>query len=307
MSPSHGRPEPAPRTSVVIPAKDRVEELGRAIDSALGQTDPDLEVLVIDDGSEAPLAARLAGSRQDPRLRFERQENTGPARARNNGVRLARGTYVAFLDSDDTWAPDKLKRQVECFRARPDLALVGTGARLVHDDGSAPDEVRTVEPDTPRVWKLLRMTTPSVMFRRSVFLDEGGFSGDLFFMEDKELFLRIGLQHPFEMIPEPLTVVHLHGRQTTKRALSELGWVERYERDVHAFARRVAPLMRPTEWRHLARKVSVLETDLAALFAENGARGRALRAQALATLLSPLDLEGWRRTAALARAQLRPG
>jgi len=310
MSASAYCPGPRPRTSVVIPAKDRVDKLRRAITSALEQTDTDLEVLVVDDGSEEPLEPRLAPGLRDPRLRFERQENTGPARARNAGVRAARGTYVAFLDSDDTWEPTKVQAQVARFERRHELALTGTGVRFVRDDGSGPDEIRTVRSGTPRVWELLQLTTPAAMLRRSVFLDSGGFAEDLYFMEDKELFLRLGLRHPFETIPEPLTVVHKHAGQTTHQAWRDLRWVERYQRDVLTFARRTFPLLHPTEWRHLARKVSVLETDLADMFAEHGARGRSLGARALSTLLSPQEPDAWRRLVASLRtggASCRPG
>jgi len=96
------------RTSVVIPARDRVEELERAIASVLAQTDGDFELVIVDDGSTTPLE-RVVGCR-DSRLRFVRQDNAGPARARNTGMLAARGTFVAFLDSDDTWEPTKLAR-----------------------------------------------------------------------------------------------------------------------------------------------------------------------------------------------------
>jgi glycosyltransferase involved in cell wall biosynthesis len=288
-------PRTPPRTSVVIPAKDRVEKLERAIDTALAQTDSDLEVVVVDDGSESPLELVVGSRYQDPRLRFVRQDNTGPAGARNTGALAARGRYIAFLDSDDGWEPTKVERQVERFLARPELALVGTGVRFLFDDGTGRSEVRITEPGAPRVWELLQVKTPTVMFQRDAFVAVGGFSRDMFFLEDQDLFLRTGLRFPYEIIPEPLAIVYLHAQQTTRRAWKQLDWVGRYEHDIRTFARHVAPLMRPTEWRHLARKVSILEGDVAEMFAEHGARGRALRAQSIATLLSPLDLEGWRR------------
>src|SRR4051794_37728124 len=104
----------APRLSVVIPAKDRIEELERALDSVIAQTERDFEIIVVDDGSEAALEPRIGDAHRDPRLRFLRQPNAGPAVARNNGVAAARGELVAFLDSDDTWEPQKLERQAAC-------------------------------------------------------------------------------------------------------------------------------------------------------------------------------------------------
>lgn len=291
--------------SVIIPAMNRVEELRRAVDSVLAQTFGDFEILVVDDGSAVPLEEQF-GARSDGRLRFVRQANTGPSGARNTGAREARGELLAFLDSDDTWEPEKLARQCARFAERPELVLVGTGARFVDDDGVVPDQTRVSAAATPRVWTLLQMTTPSVMIRRDVFLDGGGFVPELFFMEDKELFLRVGLSRPFESIPEPLTVVHDHARRTTRGALRELSWIERYDRDVRTFARRVAPAMRPGDFRHLARKVSILQTDIAEMFAAHGQGRRALASQSLATLLAPLTPSGYGRWAKLALAALRP-
>jgi glycosyltransferase involved in cell wall biosynthesis len=295
----------APLISVVIPAKDRVEELARAIESVQAQTERDLEIVVVDDGSDTPLDGRVGGAPPDARLRVVRQANAGPAVARNTGVQAALGTYIAFLDSDDTWAPEKLARQIDRFRQRPHLALVGTGTKFVHDDGSHPAELREADGDTPRFWALMHMTTSSVMFRRSVFLEQGGFARDLFFMEDKELFLRIGINHPFETIPDALTIFHFHARQTTGRAWRELSWVERYDRDVRSFLVRIARMIRPGEWRHLFHKVSLLQADVAAMYAQHGARAKALRAQALSAVLSPLDVAGYRKLALMMLPLLR--
>ena len=142
--------------------------------------------------------------------------------------------------------------------------------------------LRTPHPERARFWELLAMTTPSVMFPRKVFVDAGGFATDLYFMEDKELFLRVGFAH---------------ARRTTGQAWRELAWVKRYDRDIWAFAFRAGRLMRPSEWRHLAKKISILQADLAMIFEDHGARGRARRAQALSAVLSPLEVDGYRRLA----------
>jgi hypothetical protein len=76
-----------------------------------------------------------------------------------------------------------------------------------------------------------------------------------------------------------------------------VAWVERYDRDIWAFAFRAARLMRPTEGRHLAKKISILQAGLATMFEDHGARGRARRAQALSAVLSPLEVDGYRRLA----------
>src|SRR5262249_46523197 len=136
-----------------------------------------------------------------------------------------------------------------------------------------------------------------VMFPRKVFVDAGGFATDLYFMEDKELFLRVGFAHPFETILEPLTIIHAHARRTTGQAWRELAWDERYDRDIWPFALRAARLRRPTGRRHGGKKTPLLRAARGTRCEARGARGRALRAEALSAVLSPLEVDGYRRLA----------
>ena len=109
----------APRISVIIPTYNRRALIGRAVDSALNQTEKDIEVIIADDGSPDG-TAELFSMAQDPRIRYLPLPHRGACAARNAGVEAARGEYIAFLDSDDVWRPDKLrvqKRQLEDARA----------------------------------------------------------------------------------------------------------------------------------------------------------------------------------------------
>ena len=101
--------------SVIVPAYNRGDKAVQAVESVLRQTGPDLEVLVIDDGSTDDTRRRLS-SVADPRLRYVYQEHAGACAARNRGVALATGEYVAFQDSDDLWRPRKLEKQLACIR-----------------------------------------------------------------------------------------------------------------------------------------------------------------------------------------------
>ena len=115
-----------PIVSIVIPTYDRAQVLSRAVDSVVAQTWEDWELILIDDGSTdatAELAEHYA-ERLGPRFIYRQQENQGCCHARNHGINIAQGEYVAFLDSDDAWAPTKLQRQLELFRLCPDLGLV---------------------------------------------------------------------------------------------------------------------------------------------------------------------------------------
>jgi glycosyltransferase involved in cell wall biosynthesis len=120
-----------PEVSVVIPVWDRHETLFEAIGSALRQEDVNHEVIVVDDGSEPPLDLRAI---VDGRLRLVRHDrNRGPAAARNSGVAVARGRYLAFLDSDDTWEPGKLALQLRAARGAGELTAIGCGWRYRRD------------------------------------------------------------------------------------------------------------------------------------------------------------------------------
>jgi len=109
-----------PTVSVVVPTYNRADALSRTIDSVLDQTLEDLELLVVDDGSEDHTESVVTGY-DDPRVTYVAHEtNRGGSAARNTGIERAEGEYVAFLDSDDEWLPAKLERQVWTLRARSD-------------------------------------------------------------------------------------------------------------------------------------------------------------------------------------------
>jgi glycosyltransferase involved in cell wall biosynthesis len=119
--------------SVVIPTYDRAHVLGRAIDSALGQTYRPVEVVLADDGSRDDTAGLAA--RYGPAVRYFRQANAGVSAARNLGLRQARGEFIALLDSDDAWLPWKLSAQVSVLRRHPDVGVVWTDMKAVDGDG----------------------------------------------------------------------------------------------------------------------------------------------------------------------------
>ena len=123
-----------PLISVVIPAYNCSRTLGKAIDSALIQ-DVSMEILVLDNGSQEDLAPVMAAYQENPIVHYHRnEENLGASGSRNLGVKLARGKYVAFLDSDDWWEEGKLKKQLARMEETGDV-LCTTGRELVTPDG----------------------------------------------------------------------------------------------------------------------------------------------------------------------------
>lgn len=176
----------AVRLSVVIPAHDSASTLPGAVRSALDQSVPPDEVIVVDDGSSDGTADAAAAF--GPPVRLVRQDRQGPSAARNAGVAQSKGEWLAFLDADDEWHPSKLERQLEA--ATPGTALVATdwARELV---GEAPPAVlpRTVI-TTTRILLLNRFQTSTVLLSRRAFDAAGGFDPSLDGVEDWDMWLR---------------------------------------------------------------------------------------------------------------------
>jgi len=127
-----------PTVSVIVPTFNRESILPRALDSIVAQTFPDWEIVLVDDGSTdgtASLAARYA-DRLGDRFRFQQEVHRGPCHARNRGIEAACGEFIAFLDSDDEFAPAKLERQLALFHERPELGLVYSDYSCIDLQGS---------------------------------------------------------------------------------------------------------------------------------------------------------------------------
>jgi glycosyltransferase involved in cell wall biosynthesis len=193
------------RVSAVIPTFQRRDLVSVAIDSALRQRQPLHEIVIVDDGStdgtwEALQALKARTGNAAPRFVLHRQPNAGPSAARNAGIRLATGELIAFLDSDDTWLPEKTARQLALFEERPELGLVGCpiqGARLFPGR-------RLVDIRIENLLFRCYFSTPGVMVRREVLATVGGFAEDMRLAEDYELWLRIASRYPCLLLNEEL-------------------------------------------------------------------------------------------------------
>lgn len=206
-------PGTTPLVSVIVPTYRRPGMLADVIATVMAQTFTDWELVIVDDNGagsaaqeETEAAVRRYGT--DARIHYVPHErNRGACAARNTGVHRARGTFVAFLDDDDVWHPEKLERQIACFaRSGPDVALVYGGWRHVFEDGTA----RTFIPDgrAHRLPQLLKHngigSTSLVMCRRSAVLAVGGFDETLPAMQDFDLYIRLGMRYPFEYVESVL-------------------------------------------------------------------------------------------------------
>ena len=183
--------------------------IGRAIDSVLAQTRPVEEIIVVDDGSTDGTGEYLAG-RYGKRITCIRQDNAGVSAARNRGLGMARGRYLALLDSDDEWLPEKTERQVAFLEAHPDIGIVLCNVMRMNPDGSMIDVFdrrRQVPEDGPALRWILRdpaLAPLSVLMRREVYETVGGFDESLRTAEDLDFHLRAAARWPIGVVAEPL-------------------------------------------------------------------------------------------------------
>lgn len=216
-------PRPIPEVSVVMAVYDGERYLAEAIDSVLTQSLRDLELVVVDDGSNDATPAILADySAGDGRVVVKRQHNTGRVIALNRGVAIARGALVARLDADDVAMPDRLERQREFLCEHPETALVGGAARLIDERGRAFGDTQYPTTDAA-IRRAFAYTTPfvhsAVMLRREAFDRIGGYRTNFPETEDLDLWLRLAERHELANLPQLVVAYRMHGGQATVRQL----------------------------------------------------------------------------------------
>ena len=202
-----------PEVSVIIPTYNSARYITEAVDSVLAQTFRDFEVIVIDDGStdETELVMRQYGVP----VKYIRQENTGVSGARNTGIKESSGRYVAFVDADDVWHPQKLERQMAALNGSMDHRACYC-AFTVTDPSLVPLEISRSIRTGPLLEDLLLsgnvVGTPStVICERSLFEEAGCFDSALSQCADWELWVRLSLRTDFFYLDEPLVFYRLHG------------------------------------------------------------------------------------------------
>ena len=203
-----------PLVTVLIPAYNAEATITRAIDSALAQTYRDFEVVVVDDGSHDATSDIVAGYGDD-RIRLIRlPRNLGESGAMNEGIAVARGELVAFLDADDEWLPVKLARQVPALTGNPDAVAATCGCRFVDADGNVFREFGLPEPifGSGQTWKSLLAATmiakPCVLARATALQQAGPFDTALHVAADQDMWIRLATVGQIEFIGEYLTIVH---------------------------------------------------------------------------------------------------
>jgi glycosyltransferase involved in cell wall biosynthesis len=211
-----------PRVSIVIITFNREKYIHEAIQSILDQTFTDWEAIIIDDASEDNTEQIVkAYIDSNPKISYYKNEkNLGIAKTRNKGLDLARGEYIAPLDSDDVWLDkNKLKKQVEFLDINPDYVLLGGG--IMHIDAQSKPVKKVLFPVYDSVIRnIILQFNPfaqsTLLFRKGAALEVGGYSTEYKVADDYDLWLKMGMKHKFTNIPQVLSGYRIHGGNITK-------------------------------------------------------------------------------------------
>jgi glycosyltransferase involved in cell wall biosynthesis len=197
-----------PLVSAVIPVYNRREKIRHAIESVAAQTYKNIEIIVVDDGSTD--GTRDVLDEYGDRIRCVRKENGGVSSARNRGAREAKGEFIAFLDSDDRWVPEKIEKQLAHLARFPGFSIIVCDCVFVREDGEVVGQTnrrKFITRDGECLMDALSypsLAPSSLLLKKDVFFDAGGFDEDLRTAEDQDLMLKLAEKNPFVLIEEPL-------------------------------------------------------------------------------------------------------
>lgn len=202
-----------PKVSVIIPAYNCEQFIGETLDSVLNQNYQDFELIVVDDGSRDGTANAI--SRYKGRLTYIRKKNEGTSAARNTGIAAAQGEYVAFIDHDDTWLPEKLQEQVTLLNHNKEIHLVFSDAYVIDEKGRRNRSLFEIcPPHSGMVFKeLLKdnfIPVITAMVKKEVFKEIGLFNPEYRIAEDWDFFLRVSERYPLAFINRPLAEYRIH-------------------------------------------------------------------------------------------------
>ena len=232
------------KVSVIIPTYNRAHLVKDAVESVLNQTYQDFELIVIDDGSTDNTREVLAVYKD--KLTYIYQENQGRSSARNHGIELAQGEYIAFLDSDDVWFPDKLERQVPILESAPPNVVLVHGYKCIVDKNLQP--VPGWELKLRKLYTLAERGketyenylhsscnfTSSILVRKTAIIEIDGYDASIASLEDFDLYLRLLLKvYNFAFISEPALIKYRWHEDNTDESSSNFGYLQVYEKHLH--------------------------------------------------------------------------
>jgi len=234
--------------SVVIPLYNKAAEVERTLRSVLAQSLQPLEIIVVDDGStdgSAAIVERVGGER----VRLVHQQNRGVSAARNRGIELSRGEYVAFLDGDDRWNPDYLQSLSEFIVRHPDCGAYGTAFYVESDEGLVAADVPQVEGEVDFFAESMHsyvLIPSAATIRRDVLLDVGGFPNGMRMGEDQFLWTKVARRTKVAFLPTPLVI---YSRAATNRSAA----MYRPEESLYSFEQLYNPAAEDLSNEYIAR------------------------------------------------------
>ncbi len=284
-----------PKVSTIIPTHNRPHLLPRAIASVLKQTYQDFEIIVVDDGTQER-AKEVVEAFADPRIRYiQHEQERGAPAARNTGIRNAHGEYVAFLDDDDEWLPEKLELQVDALEKHPEAVLAFCALRAVDDAGKILyTRVHGVEgvvrPFVDILYKSFCWNSGN-MARKKVLMNGYLFDENLTKNQDWDFTLRLSRTMPFYSVNKQLLILHIHGNQ-----MGGPGNLQGRIHGYHTFLKKYI-----TDYKKHPDFLSMRYAEMALLYRDNGQRfvGLAYFAKAFLThpekgyLIGMVSLLGW--------------
>ena len=217
-----------PKVSIIIPVLNCEQYIAQAIKSALNQSFQDFEIMVVDGASadRTPLIVKEFSER-DKRINFVNQLNPGLASARNYGVEIAKGDYIAFLEADDLWHPDKLLLQVKCLESKPDVGLVSCYSAVIDENSLLLGWRLGVDMNGmvyKRVIERNPISTCSIpLIRRECLQNVGLFDERIKYIDDAELWIRFTRKFPIATIPKALVG---YRRWSSNRSTDYKGMIE---------------------------------------------------------------------------------
>ncbi len=209
--------------SVIIPTFNRADCILQSIESVLNQTYCELEVIVVDDGSSDNTEA-IVNSIEDERVRYiALNENSGPARARNEGVKAASYDWIAFHDSDDCWLPEKLEKQMRYLEEHEEYSMVYCGYKTVYNNevhGLIPSKTDGLPLEGDMFVGLLvknKIGAPTMVINKEKFIEVGGFDDSFKCIEDWEFVIRYAKNNLIGFVDDYLLQVNLRSDGVSRR------------------------------------------------------------------------------------------
>lgn len=201
--------------SIIIPTYNTEQYIGETIESILAQSIKDWELIIIDDGSSDKTKNIVSNYLSDKRIKYVYQENAGVAAARNNGYGLSKGQFLAFLDADDLWLPNRLEKMIGKFYEDSKVGLVHSYMQVINEHSERQPEIYKGKEgnilESLLLWDGCNIPAPSsILVKREVIDKVGCFDEELSTAADQEFFFRVAHQYKIGMCKEVLGLYRIH-------------------------------------------------------------------------------------------------